>query len=47
MQRLILEELPIIYIVHPYSFLAVRNQWQNVRFDTLNGLESNFLYLGQ
>lgn len=46
-QRILLDELPIIYIVHQYSFLAVRNEWENVRYDTLNGLESNYLFLKQ
>lgn len=45
LQRLVLEELPVIYIVHPYSFLAVQDRWANVRYDTFNGLESEFLYL--
>lgn len=45
LQRLVLEELPVIYIVHQYSFLAVQDRWSNVRYDTLNGLESDFLYL--
>lgn len=44
-QRIILEQCPLIYIAHPYSFLAVNNRWENVFFDTLNGLESDVLFL--
>ena len=44
-QTILLEELPLLYIVHPYSFLAVRDSWENVRYDTLNGLESIYLFV--
>ncbi len=44
-QQILLEELPLIYIVHSYSFLAVRDNWENVRYDTLHGLEQNYLFL--
>lgn len=44
-QRILLEELPVMYTVHPWSFLAVRDRWQNVRYDTLDGLKSERLYL--
>ena len=44
-QRIILEQCPLIYIAHPYSFLAVNNKWENIFYDTLNGLESDILFL--
>jgi peptide/nickel transport system substrate-binding protein len=44
-QRIILEQCPLIYIAHPNSFLAVNDRWENVFFDTLNGLESDRLFL--
>jgi len=46
-QRLILEQLPVMYIVHPLSFLAVRDRWDNVFFDTLNGLDTTYVFLKQ
>ena len=33
------------YIVYPLSFLAVRDKWANVFYDTLGGLDSNYIYL--
>ncbi len=44
-QRIILTELPVLFIVHPLSFAAVRDKWQNVFYDTLGGLDSTYLYL--
>lgn len=44
-QEILLEECPVIYIAHPYSFLAVQNRWENVFYDTLNGLETKRLFL--
>lgn len=44
-QRLILEQVPLTYIVHSLSFLAVYNKWGNVVHDTLQGLDLNFVYL--
>ena len=44
-QRLLLDQAPMIYIVYPLSFLAVRDKWANVFYDTLNGLDSTYLYL--
>ena len=44
-QRILLEQLPLIYIVHPLSFQAVRNKWDNVYYDTLNGLDMNYIFL--
>jgi peptide/nickel transport system substrate-binding protein len=44
-QRIILEQLPVMYTVHPLSFLAVRDKWANVYYDTLNGLETERVFL--
>lgn len=44
-QRIILEELPLFYIVHPYSFLGIRDKWRNVYYDTLGGADSRYFYL--
>ncbi len=44
-QSILLAQLPVMYIVHPWSFLAVRDRWQNVRYDTLDGLRSERLFL--
>ena len=44
-QRLILEEVPLTYIVHPLSFLAVYNRWGNIVHDTLRGTDLNYVYL--
>ncbi|MFP4426026.1 MAG: ABC transporter substrate-binding protein [Spirochaetaceae bacterium] len=44
-QRVLLEQLPVIYTVHPFSFLGIRNKWRNVYYDTLNGLETERVFL--
>ena len=44
-QQLLLDQAPMIYVVYPLSFLAVRDKWANVFYDTLNGLDSTYLYL--
>lgn len=44
-QTILLTELPLMYIVHPFSFLAIRDRWQNVYYDTLGGLESTRIFL--
>lgn len=46
-QRILLEQLPVMYTVHSLSFLAVRDKWQNVYYDTLDGLTVERLYLEQ
>jgi peptide/nickel transport system substrate-binding protein len=43
-QKLLLEQLPMMYIVHPLRFLAVRDKWDNVFYDTLNGLDSTYVF---
>lgn len=44
-EKILLEQLPVIYLVQPYGFTAVRNRWNNVFYDTLNGLKSSYFYL--
>ncbi len=44
-QEIVLTELPLFYIVHPLSFYAIRDRWQNVFYDTLGGMDSRFLFL--
>jgi peptide/nickel transport system substrate-binding protein len=44
-QRLLLEQLPVIYVVHPLQFAAVRNKWDNVFYDTLEGLDTTYVFL--
>ena len=46
-QALLLEELPLFYTVYPYAFLAVQTKWDNVRYDILNGLESEYIFAQQ
>ncbi len=46
-QRILLSELPVMYIVHPLSFLAVRDRWDNVYYDTLGGFQSEYVFLKQ
>lgn len=44
-QRLVLEQVPMLWTVHPLSFAGVRDKWNNVFYDTLNGLDTRYLYL--
>ncbi|MFW5795710.1 MAG: ABC transporter substrate-binding protein [Alkalispirochaeta sp.] len=44
-QRILLTELPLMYTVHPFSFYAIRDKWQNVFYDTLGGAESVRFFL--
>ncbi len=44
-QRLLLDQVPKMYLVHPLSFVAVHNKWGNVFYDTLGGLNSDYFYL--
>jgi len=46
-QKIILNQTPVLFIVHPLSFNAVRNKWKNVTYDTLMGLRTEYLYLNQ
>lgn len=44
-QDILLEQLPVIYTVHSLSFIGVRNKWDNVFYDTLGGIDKNYLFL--
>lgn len=44
-QRILLEQLPVIYTVHPLAFNAVRDRWDNVYYDTLGGLDTDYVFL--
>ena len=44
-QNILLEQLPVIYQVHSLAFLGIRNKWDNVFYDTLGGLDGNYLFL--
>lgn len=46
-QSILLEQCPLIYLVRPESFLAVRNRWDfsNVYFDNVGGLRSENIFL--
>lgn len=46
-QKILMEQLPVIYQVHSLSFTGVRNKWDNVFYDTLGGLDGNYLFLKQ
>ncbi|MDR1419714.1 MAG: ABC transporter substrate-binding protein [Treponema sp.] len=46
-QRILLEQCPMIYLLRPRSFFALRNRWDfsNVYFDNLSGFESSCIFL--
>lgn len=46
-QSILLEQCPIIYMVRPRSFFAIRNRWDlsNVYYDNLNGAEAERVFL--
>ncbi|MDR2394745.1 MAG: ABC transporter substrate-binding protein [Treponema sp.] len=46
-QEIILEQCPVIYLVRPRSFVALRDRWDqsNVYFDNINGFESTHIFL--
>jgi peptide/nickel transport system substrate-binding protein len=48
-QRIILEQCPVIYLVRPRTFFALRNRWDftNVYYDNLNELETSHIFLRQ
>ena len=48
-QTIILEYLPVIYLVRPRSFFAISNRWDftNFFFDNINGAETSYLFLRQ
>ena len=48
-QEIILEQLPLIYLMRQRSFAALRNRWDmsNVYFDNRNGFEVSHIFLKQ
>jgi peptide/nickel transport system substrate-binding protein len=46
-QRILLEQCPVIYLLRPRSFFALRNRWDfsNVYYDNLNGAETSHIFL--
>ncbi len=44
-QRLILDEVPVAYLVYPDSFVAIRDGWANVRVDTIDAPDLSYVYL--
>jgi peptide/nickel transport system substrate-binding protein len=47
MQEILLTELPLMYTVHPFSFLAIRDKWNNVYYDTLGGTDTEYFFLAE
>lgn len=48
-QQLILEQCPIIYLMRPVSFFAIRNKWDltNVYYDNRHGTDTEHVFLRQ
>ena len=46
-QEILLEELPMIYLIRPRNFWAINNRWDltNVYYDNINGAETTFVFL--
>ena len=44
-QRVILDQLPVMYMVFANSFSAFSNRWANIRVDTLAAPDLNYVYL--
>ena len=46
-QAIILEQCPVIYLVRPLSFFALRDRWDmsNVYYDNINGAEMTHMFL--
>ncbi|MDR2068924.1 MAG: ABC transporter substrate-binding protein [Spirochaetaceae bacterium] len=46
-QEIILEQCPVIYLLRPRSFSALRNRWDlsNVYYDNLHGFETTHIFL--
>lgn len=44
-QRILLDQVPVMYMVYPVSFAAYRDKWANVRSDTLGSPDFNYVYL--
>jgi len=46
-QAILLEELPMIYLMRPRGFWAINNRWDltNVYYDNMNGSKTTFVFL--
>ena len=44
---LILDQLPMMYVVHQDSFSAIRDKWGNVRVDNIGSPDFDHIYLKQ
>ena len=44
-QRILLDEVPVMYLVYTVSFAAYRDRWANIRSDTLGAPDFNYVYL--
>ena len=44
-QRILLDQVPVMYMVYPVSFSAYRDKWGNIRSDTLSAPDLNYAYL--
>jgi peptide/nickel transport system substrate-binding protein len=44
-QQILLDQVPVMYIVYAVSFSAYRNKWENIRSDTLGAPDFNYVYL--
>jgi len=43
-QRIILDQVPVMYIAYEVGFAAYRNKWANIRVDTLGAPDANYIY---
>ena len=44
-QRILLDQVPVMYTVYPVSFAAYRDKWRNIRSDSLGAPDLNYVYL--
>ena len=44
-QRILLDQVPVMYIVYADSFSAYRDTWANIRSDSLGAPDFNYVYL--
>jgi peptide/nickel transport system substrate-binding protein len=44
-QRILLDQMPVMYMVYPLSFSAYLDNWANIRSDTLGAPDFNYVYL--
>jgi peptide/nickel transport system substrate-binding protein len=44
-QRILLDQVPVMYMVYEVAFSAFRDKWANIRVDTLSAPDLNYIYL--